>query len=470
MKQICALIAASGVASSVVAAPAEAGPAERETETVYYDWLTDDGELRGGRVELPTDPAWRERPGGQISGAADNRLDLVFVGDGYTANQIGLYNSHVDSVLDDLFFYEPFKSYEPYFRVTRVEVVSNESGVDNDPVQGIDRDTELGMRYWCNGIERLLCVNVSAAYAYANTAPDVDQVIALANSTKYGGAGYSSSNLGTAAGGNGAAAQIAIHELGHSLGDLADEYTYGGPTVYQGGEPSDANASLLNASQMAAQNRKWAAWLGENRAGFDGPVDTFEGAVYSELGVYRPSNNSMMRALGRPFNLPSAEALIGEIYREVSPIDGFSPAGGSAPAGSVVSVTPMQPLGFDLEITWLVNGSVVPGQSGTTLDLGLAGASGGDVVTARVVDQTDMVRDETMRASRMTAEVSWSVEGAACAADLAEPFATLDIDDVLAFLDAFAAGLSAADLAVPNGILNIDDVLAFLNSFASGCP
>lgn len=56
------------------------------------------------------------------------------------------------------------------------------------------------------------------------------------------------------------------------------------------------------------------------------------------------------------------------------------------------------------------------------------------------------------------------------AADIAEPLGTLDIDDVLAFLNAFAAGQPAADIAAPSGTLDIDDVLAFLNAFAAGCP
>jgi hypothetical protein len=60
--------------------------------------------------------------------------------------------------------------------------------------------------------------------------------------------------------------------------------------------------------------------------------------------------------------------------------------------------------------------------------------------------------------------------GGCNAADVAEPFGTLDIDDVLAFLNAFASGdLAIADID-PNGTLNIDDVLAFLGEFAAGCP
>ena len=59
---------------------------------------------------------------------------------------------------------------------------------------------------------------------------------------------------------------------------------------------------------------------------------------------------------------------------------------------------------------------------------------------------------------------------AACPADLAGPDGVLNIDDVLAFVDAFALGEPAADFAPPTGVFNIDDVIAFLDAFAAGCP
>ena len=54
--------------------------------------------------------------------------------------------------------------------------------------------------------------------------------------------------------------------------------------------------------------------------------------------------------------------------------------------------------------------------------------------------------------------------------DFAEPFGLLDIDDVLAFLAAFAVGDPLADVAPPSGVYDIDDVLTFLGAFAAGCP
>lgn len=75
-------------------------------------------------------------------------------------------------------------------------------------------------------------------------------------------------------------------------------------------------------------------------------------------------------------------------------------------------------------------------------------------------------------ADQLTA-VQWvedNLIGTPCPADLAEPAGVLNIDDVLAFLGAFADGDMQADLADPVGVLNIDDVLAFLGAFAAGCP
>lgn len=56
------------------------------------------------------------------------------------------------------------------------------------------------------------------------------------------------------------------------------------------------------------------------------------------------------------------------------------------------------------------------------------------------------------------------------AADLAAPFGTLNVDDVLRYLDAVASGDPEADTAPPIVVVSIDDVLAFLDAFALGCP
>jgi hypothetical protein len=392
------------------------GGGGQEFEVVYYDSVDEDGNLVGGRMLMPVIEGLIVPAGSNYTtiidnGPSANRVDLVCVGDGYLEGELDSYATHVDEAIVDLLSVEPFTTYSTYFNVHRVDVVSNESGVDHDPTYPIWRDTALGMGFWCGGTERALCVDVGAALSHAASAPDADQVFAVANSTKYGGVGYTSSDLATFAGANSLAAQIAIHELGHSLGDLADEYDYGGGVNWNGGEVPEPNVSIMDAAEMAANGGKWAAWLGENQAEFDGLVDCYEGARYYQQGIFRPSSNSMMRALARPFNLPSVEALIIEIYQIVRPIDDSTPTAQTLEGDETVWVEPLRPLDHELSIQWILDGEPIEGATGETLDLStVAMDPGTHSLRARVRDNTDWVRNEAARNQWMTQSLQWNVE------------------------------------------------------------
>lgn len=472
-----AAITLASLVGTAIAQHARPGQPTR-TDRVHHCQPDADGRLRGGflMMDVPIDGAEPIARGSAPvetildNGPPENRIDLTFVGDGYTASQMDLYRAHVEGQYQDLFSYEPFATYLPYFNVHRVDVVSPESGVDNDPVEGIDRDTALGMGFWCSGIERLLCVDVGRARAEANAAPGRDQVIAVANSTKYGGAGYTSSDLATTSGGNAAASQVYIHELGHSLGDLADEYTYGGPTTYTGPEFPDRNASIHNAAEQQALQTKWSPWLGATLPGFDGPVSAYEGCHYSVSGAYRPSSNSMMRSLGRPFNLPSAESLIIEFYRIVSPIDSASPTGMLYTGHDAeISVVPMSPVGHALDVRWSIDGELLAGSTGHTLRLcELQLQPGTYLVAAEVIDNTAWVRDEDARHAFMRDSRVYLVSIATPPGDRTGD-GVLDFSDVLDFLEDFASADGSADLAPPVGVLDFSDVLEFLARFGSPC-
>ncbi len=341
------------------------------------------------------------------NGDPANRIDLVIVGDGYTASELGEYAQHAQLGVDDLFAIMPFSLYEPLFNVHRVDVISNESGVDDDP-RGVERDTALNMSFWCGGIQRLLCVDTFRAQQAASNAPDWDQIFAVANASTYGGAGYPSQNVGTYSGANSAAPQVAIHELGHSLGNLADEYTYGGPETYTGPEPSARNVSIFNADQQEAQDRKWSDWLGVDHPDFDGLVDAYEGGNYSENDIYRPTSNSIMRSLGQEFNLPSAEGLIIEMWKIVQPIDSHTSNLNPVLPSMTLEVQLAAPF---LSVRWFLNGNAVG--TGPSLDLhDVSLPSGMSTLHVVVVDDTPLVRDETAREAYMTQRVYWSVEGA----------------------------------------------------------
>lgn len=277
--------------------------------TVVKEVFAPDGTITRARVpQPPTTPAVLATAAEvvpiQQTGPSSSRFDLVFVGDGYTAAELATFHQHVVARWAELSAIEPYKSLKQSFNVWQVNVVSQESGVDNDPTRGVRRNTALDMYFWCGNIERLLCVNETKARQYAASAPEADQILALANTTKYGGAG---GGVATSSGGNAQATWIVAHELGHSIGGLADEYDYPND-LYTGSEPKEPNVSKYTSAQMTQYRVKWYAHLGKVSPD-GGVVGTYEGAYYHRRGVYRPTENSLMRSLGRPFNIIGLETM-----------------------------------------------------------------------------------------------------------------------------------------------------------------
>lgn len=396
-----------------------------------YCYLDDDGHFAGGKVTtlqpeglkgtpvtvapwttLHAVPSQAAGSSSALSGSAPpNRLDLVFVGDGYRNPQLDTYADHVDNLVSSLFTNEPYTTYASYFNVHRVDVVSNDSGVDNAPTQGVMKDTALDMTYWFGGIERALWVDTAKAWSFANNVPDADMVIAIAKNAMHGGLSLNGSDVMTVAGASSGAHLTVQHELGHGLGKLADEYFFNDGATHTGtldfGEP---NISILEHAEMANSDSKWAHWLGEDIPGAGGTVSTYEGARYHQFGIFRPTANSMMRTSGRPFNAPSREALILELYRRVNPIEATIDPNVFYDESTTLWVTPMQPIGHDLKIEWTIDGLPIPGATSESLSLcGVAMNTGWHAVGVTVTDTTEMVRDEALRAAWLTQSVFFVV-------------------------------------------------------------
>lgn len=359
-----------------------------------------------------------------VSGPSENRFDIVIVGDGYTAGQLDLFRQHAASKWEAIRATEPFTTYASYFNVWVVDVVSAESGVDNDPLPGTMRNTALDMQFWCNGTERLLCMNNTKAQQFAALAPEADQVLGLANSTKYGGAGGA---YATSSGGNSKAGQITVHELGHSIGNLADEYIYYYRAgldedaeddvqiplpylIYAGGvqgEPGQYNITASPEAGMVSGKLKWWRWVGETSPGL-GRVGTYEGGGYYRYGMYRPTDESLMRYLGRPFNLPGQEKMVQSFYSKVDLIDSAPPEAAPLDGASPVSIDVLQPATHDLTIDWYLDGEVVEAaHNSTTFEFPEGSHS---ELKVRVVDETPYVRNPTWIESFLTQEMVWDVE------------------------------------------------------------
>ena len=378
--------------------------------------------LRGALVAATVLVLLGARPSGAAyttlvnNGAPENRVDIVFIGDGYTQADIdnGTYDSDINALVQHMFggTEDPFPRYQNFFNIHKIDVVSNQSGADI-PDSGVYVDTALGATYGTGANDRLLTVNpgsanlaLSAGLSGAFTA-DIKPI--TVNSSKYGGSGvyngyavYAGGYAGAGYGG----AEIALHEMGHSFGNLADEYyTYAEP--YPGFEPFKVNVTL--ESDPAAS--KWADWTGYTDPDHPGmsAVGLYEGGANYEYGIYRPTENSKMKALGQPFNAVCREALILKIYDCVEPLDVW--------LDDALTYTPTTELWVDvvdptvIAVEWYVDGAHVPGANGETFTLADYGLTHGVFdVTARAYDTAlgDWVRRDE---DNLEMSVTWAIQG-----------------------------------------------------------
>ncbi|MFB7512429.1 M64 family metallopeptidase [Streptomyces sp. NPDC056144] len=341
----------------------------------------------------------------QETGPVSGRLDLVVMGDGYTAGQQADFHADARATLDAVFAVEPYASYRGLFNIWLVDAASAESGVSGDPTAGVVRNTALSSYFFCDGTERLLCLDTSKVTTYAAQAPASDIVFVIANSTKYGGAGYSFDTPPSGASYRGIATMssdnpqsylIGAHELGHSIGLLADEYQYAGYGAY----PYPSSASTNISVTAALGTSKWYRWLGEQDP-TGSVIGTYEGGDYYETGVYRPTSTSLMRTLtSTRFNHVGREAMIKGFYTYADALTSTVPTGTRVGPNQAIAVqlAPVSGLASPV-LTWYVDGKPVTWATGdlsvTPAELGAV--RGGQRVTATVTDTTAAVRDPAVR-------------------------------------------------------------------------
>ncbi|MEX2093481.1 MAG: M64 family metallopeptidase [Pirellulales bacterium] len=302
------------------------------------------------------------------NGSPANRVDVVFLGDGYTQANLdaGLYTGHVQNYLGHMFaapnfLADPFPRYSKFFNVHKIDVVSLESGAD-DPSQSVFRTTALDATYDTFGIDRLLSINESKANTILNdnlagSGITADIRLVTVNDVQYGGSG---GTWAVFAGGNSEARDIALHELSHAFSATEDEYvTNSGP--FLGPEPVAVNVT------KDPTGLKWSRWLG-----FDDPrapyldIGAFEGAANYPTGIYRPSLDSKMRTLERPFNAVVREKSILDVYQHVDPLDAWL-GNGATIAGGELWVDAVDP--NVIWVDWYVNNQLVAANHGESFDL-----------------------------------------------------------------------------------------------------
>jgi len=186
------------------------------------------------------------------SGASTAKVDLLILGDGYTAGEADKFQADARRLSDALFAVAPFSTRQQDFNVWALMAPTSRSGISR-PSTGQHHASTLGTRYDIFGSERyVLTLDNRAFRDLAQNAP-YEFVEILVNNATYGGGGIFG-QFSTAAASSEWANYLFVHEFGHHFAALADEY-YTSPVAYQSGaerpEPWEPNITALHdATQL----------------------------------------------------------------------------------------------------------------------------------------------------------------------------------------------------------------------------
>lgn len=354
------------------------------------------------------------------NGPTARRINLVLVAEGYTEAEQGKFAEDAAIVGEGLLSAEPFLSYARFFNVFGLFVASEESG-SSHPLSGIKRKTYFNSTYDSYNITRLLTLppnNYNPNYSEGEGrlmsllrgyVPEYDLVAVVVNDPQYGGSGGSILVVST----HPSSGQIAVHELGHALAHLGDEYSdafAGYPDVE---EPNTTRETVR-------ERLKWRAWVNNDtplptppEGPFESAVGLFEGAHYHASGWYRPKLNCKMRALAYPFCDVCVEALDLALHRILGVFDRQDPDPGqtvllSAGETSRFLVQSVSTPETRLSTTWRLSGQPLP--TSNPLELQLSGAlltQATQTLSVTVTLESPWVRTDP--GHLLTGSVSWTV-------------------------------------------------------------
>ena len=234
------------------------------------------------------------------NGTPADSVDLLLIGDGYTAAECAAkFPADARRMADALFRHEPYARRRSDFNVWGLCPPSVESGVAR-PSTGTHRRTPVGAAYDAFGSERyVLTFDNRALRDVAAWAP-YEFITILANSQTYGGGGIYGT-FATVAIDSDWADYLFVHEFGHHFAGLADEY-YTSPVAYEPAErivePWEANVTAL----LDGMPLKWRDLVAEGTpVPTPWPKESFE-ARQREFQARR----KQIRAENRPESVMSA--------------------------------------------------------------------------------------------------------------------------------------------------------------------
>ena len=240
----------------------------------------------------------------EVHGPPREKVDLLLLGDGYTAAECAdAFREDARRLAGVLFSYEPFRHRRQDFNVWGLCPPSAESGVSR-PSTGVHRRTPVGATYDAFGSERYVLTFDNRAWRDVAAWAPYEFVEVLVHGETYGGGGIY--NLfATVAVGNDWADYVFVHEFAHHFAGLADEY-YTSPVAYEAPsrrtEPWEPNVTAL----LDPDDLKWA-----ERVTPGTPVPTpWPKEAYEARQREIQERRREIRAQGLP------ESVMSELFRE----------------------------------------------------------------------------------------------------------------------------------------------------------
>ena len=211
------------------------------------------------------------------------KVDLLMIGERYGEHELGRFRSDAARLIDTLFAKEPFKSRRTDFNIRLLHKAGG----------------AVLTEFSIFGLERYALAHDNRSLRNLAAGAPHDIVAILINESQYGGGGIYNQQS-TVAAANEHAGYVFVHELGHALAGLADEYV--GTVTYETGAPLITEPWEPNVT--ATTNPDELKWRDLVEAGtplptplsFAGKVGAFEGAAYEARGLYRPEAECIMGA------------------------------------------------------------------------------------------------------------------------------------------------------------------------------
>lgn len=349
----------------------------------------------------------------QEMGSTNNHINIVFLAEGYQQSEMSKFHYDVLKATNALFNISPYEEYKTFFNVYAIDVPSEQSGTDHPksaddcPTDSeiFEADTYFNSTF-DGSVHRLLVIGNSgkARSVLRNTIPNWDIAFVVVNHAMYGGSGGTWAVFST----HSSAPQIAIHEVGHSFANLADEYDYGG-----GGREGPNVTSITDRS-----NIKWKNWIKDSTPiptpetnSYNNVIGLFEGASYEVSDWYRPKLNCMMKSLGSSFCEVCKEQTILTIYDLVEPYSGYHPRSGPIEIShnyqGLFEVDTRKLPANTISLNWYLDSSLVATNARYYRVRGAHLSDGGHVLIAKIADSTSMVRTDAV--NKRTSELVWKL-------------------------------------------------------------